>query len=236
MESTPYLSVIIPFFNEEDNVRPVIEEVQNCLPDAEIVAVNDGSMDRTAEELAGCRKVRVITLSERCGQSFAIYHGIFAASGEICALLDGDGQLVPEDIPAMTEKLTTHDVVCGYRKNRNDSTGKKLGSWIANGVRRMILRDGVIDTGCSLKVFRREHRRFLIPFDGLHRFLPSFFLAGGLTLVQVPVRHRPRRTGTSKYPAGSWLGRGIRGLVDVLGVYWYLSRIRSMKPPGRSTP
>jgi len=230
MKAAPQLSVIVPFYNEEENVRPVLEEIRYCLPEAEIVAVNDGSTDQTARELSAFQDIQVIHLDVRSGQSFAFYHGLLAARGGICALLDGDGQLDPSDIPAMVSLLCGHDVVCGYREKRIDPLGKRMGSWIANRVRRMILQDGVIDSGCSLKVFPREHLRHLIPFDGLHRFLPAFFLAGGLTLAQMPVRHRPRRAGNSKYPVSSSFRRGIRGLFDLMGVCWYLSRIKKGNP------
>ena len=215
-------SVIIPFYNEEESVRFVLEEVLACQPDAEIVAVDDGSADRTWEIICSL-PVHGLRLTENRGQSAAMYAGMRAASGDVIVLMDGDGQNNPADIQKLVELLQedTLDVVCGQRVNRRDTRSRRVASKAANAIRRSILNDGISDTGCSLKAFRREHVELLVPFNGLHRYLPAIFKQADLRITEVPVNHRERAQGTSKYT--NW-ERALRGIYDLFGVRWLLKR------------
>lgn len=215
-------SVIIPFYNEEESVQFVLEEVLACQPDAEIVAVDDGSSDRTWELICSL-PVHGLRLSENRGQSAAMYAGMRTAIGDIIVLMDGDGQNDPADIGKLVELLQQEnvDVVCGQRVNRRDTASRRIASRAANAIRRSILNDGISDTGCSLKAFRREHVDLLVPFNGLHRYLPAIFLQANLSIREVPVNHRERAQGTSKYT--NW-ERALRGIYDLFGVRWLLKR------------
>ncbi|MFZ5807404.1 MAG: glycosyltransferase family 2 protein [Verrucomicrobiota bacterium] len=214
-------SIIVPFYNEEGNVVAVLDEIKNAQPDAEIIAVNDGSTDGTSEILQKQSGTRLINHPRNLGQSAALYSGLMASSGDICVMMDGDGQNDPADIGKLVEALAHADVACGYRAKRQDSWSKKIASRIANNIRSAILRDGIRDTGCTLKAMRREHVQYLVPFNGLHRFIPALLRAAGLSIIEVPVNHRPRRAGISKYTIG---GRALRGIFDLIGVYWLLKR------------
>ncbi|MBL7016141.1 MAG: glycosyltransferase family 2 protein [Kiritimatiellales bacterium] len=215
-------SVIIPFYNEEESVRFVLEEVLACQPDAEIVAVDDGSADRTWEIICSL-PVHGLRLTENRGQSAAMYAGMRAAGGDVIVLMDGDGQNDPADIQKLVELLQEDnlDVVCGQRVNRRDTRSRRVASKAANAIRRSILNDGISDTGCSLKAFRREHVELLVPFNGLHRYLPAIFKQADLRITEVPVNHRERAQGTSKYT--NW-ERALRGIYDLFGVRWLLKR------------
>ena len=217
------LSIVIPFFNEEESVRPVLGEVLGLYPHAEIIAVDDGSSDGTAEILESLAGVRALRMRNNQGQSAAILAGLLRAGRPLCGLLDGDGQNDPADLLHLARHLrqTGCDVVCGFREKRRDSRSRRVASRAANRIRRAFVHDTVRDTGCSVKVFRREAVACLIPFNGMHRFLPSFFQSAGLRIEELPVNHRPRRFGTSKYT--NW-DRALRGLYDLVGVRWYLKR------------
>jgi dolichol-phosphate mannosyltransferase len=216
-------SIIIPFHNEEDCASEVIAEVRQACPDAEIIAVDDGSTDRTAAQLEAFPGIRLLRFPKNLGQSAALYAGLQAATRETCVMMDGDGQNDPSDIPALIRALDTGrgDLICGYRAKRMDSWSKRVASRIANRIRDALLHDGVRDTGCTLKAMRREHVRFLVPFNGLHRFIPCLLVHSGLKIHQIPVNHRPRLKGVSKYTMG---GRAARGLYDLIGVAWLLKR------------
>jgi len=215
------LSIIVPFFNEEESVGWVLDEVRDLFPEAEIIAVDDGSSDDTWQVLRGVDGIRCRRLHEHRGQSAALWVGLCAATREICVTMDGDGQNDPGSIGDLIEALGEADVACGYRRHRRDSWSKKAGSRLANVVRRAVLGDGVRDTGCSLKAFPRASVVYLVPFDGLHRFLPSFFRQAGLSIAEVAVEHRARRFGESKYDN---LGRGLRGIYDLIGMRWLIRR------------
>lgn len=214
-------SVIIPFYNEFENARTVLDEVRRILPDAEIIAVDDGSTDGTAEAIQALSDVRYLANTENLGQSAALYRGLLAATSEYCVMMDGDGQNDPADIPKMLELMRDFDVICGYRQNRQDNIQRRAASRIANAIRSTFLNDGIRDTGCSLKVMKQEHVRFLVPFNGLHRFLPALLGNAGLSIKEVPVNHRPRLLGESKYTIG---GRALRGIRDLFGVAWLMDR------------
>ncbi|MBC8206926.1 MAG: glycosyltransferase family 2 protein [Kiritimatiellales bacterium] len=215
-------SIIIPFYNEEESVRFVLEEVLACQPHAEIIAVDDGSADRTWDIICTL-PVHGLRLTENRGQSAAMYAGMRAASGDVIVLMDGDGQNDPADIQKLVALLQQEnlDVVCGQRVNRRDTRSRRVASKAANAIRRSILNDGISDTGCSLKAFRREHVELLVPFNGLHRYLPAIFKQANLRIAETPVNHRERAQGTSKYT--NW-ERALRGIYDLFGVRWLLKR------------
>lgn len=218
---TPELSIIVPFYNEAENVGELLREIRAACPTAEIVAVDDGSNDGTADVLRREPGVKVVSFPVNRGQSAALYAGLHRASGRICVMLDGDGQNDPADIPALVAALAQADLACGWRRNRQDTWNRRVASRIANRIRRTVLNDGIRDTGCSLKALRREHIDLLVPFNGLHRYIPALLRNAGLRLVEVPVNHRPRLRGVSKYTIG---GRALRGLRDLFGVAWLMQR------------
>ena len=201
--------------------------------DHEIIFVDDGSVDRTVEQIETAPNIRVIRFEKNTGQSAAIYAGLQAARGATAVLIDGDLQNDPADIPRLLAEIARGaDVVCGYRVKRKDTVLKRLTSRIANAVRSRFTKDGVRDTGCTLKAMRRECVSTLVPFKGMHRFIPALIKGAGYRLVEIPVNHRPRRFGRSKYGLGN---RALRATIDMFGVRWLLSRrlnykIRERKP------
>ncbi len=190
--------------------------------DHEIIFVDDGSTDRTVERIETAPNVRVIRFEKNAGQSAAIYAGLQAARGATAILIDGDLQNDPADIPKLLAEIQRGaDLVCGYRENRKDTLLKRLTSRIANAVRSRFTHDGVRDTGCTLKAMRRECIDALVPFKGMHRFIPALVKGAGFRLVEIPVNHRARRFGQSKYGLGN---RALRATIDMFGVRWLLSR------------
>jgi glycosyltransferase involved in cell wall biosynthesis len=222
--NAPELSVVVPVFNEEENVPLLQSELAATLAgtDHEIIFVDDGSTDATAVRIDQSPSVRLIRFEENRGQSAAIYAGAQAARGRVVVFIDADLQNDPADIPRLIAQIADGaDLVCGYRWKRKDTVTKRLTSRIANFVRSRFTRDGVRDTGCTLKAMRRECVRALVPFKGMHRFIPALVKGAGYKLVEMPVNHRPRRFGESKYGFGS---RAVRATVDMFGVRWLLSR------------
>jgi glycosyltransferase involved in cell wall biosynthesis len=222
--SSPAVSVIVPLFNEEESISILQAELTAALKDFdyEIIFVDDGSVDRTVERIDRATNVRVIRFETNIGQSAAIYAGLNAAHGATAVLIDGDLQNDPADIPkVLAEMVHGADLVCGYRAQRKDTVVKRLTSWIANTVRSRYTGDGVRDTGCTLKAMRRECIATLVPFKGMHRFIPALVKAAGYRVVEIPVNHRPRRFGQSKYGLGN---RALRATIDMFGVRWLLSR------------
>lgn len=217
------LSLVIPFYNEEENVSAVIAEARSAVPGAEIIAVDDGSQDRTSSLLDAEKGIRVIHFPKNLGQGPALYAGLLACTRPYAAMMDGDGQNDPADLPALLGLIRAGqaDFACGIRTPRRDSWQKRVASKIANAIRRSVLLDGAHDTGCSLKVMKREDVRFLVPFKGMHRYLPALLGAAALKLGEKPVRHRPRRAGVSKYTIA---GRAWVGIQDLIGVAWLLRR------------
>lgn len=214
-------SVVVPFYNEVGVVAQVLGELHTICPDAEIVAVNDGSTDGTLDALKELPFIRLVSFAQNQGQSAAILAGIRTAKGRLCVTMDGDGQNDPADIPTLLKVWMEGTVVCGYRHNRRDTLSKRISSFLGNRIRRVFLRDGIRDTGCSLKVFPRSLADNLPAFNGLHRFLPALFKQEGYALVEIPVNHRPRLSGQSKYTNA---GRAWRGLWDLVGMAWLLMR------------
>lgn len=217
------ISIVVPFYNEEDCVEFVLTEIRECQPDAEVLAIDDGSSDSTWEKISALDGVTGLRLTENRGQSAAIYAGLRAAKGPICVLLDGDGQNDPADISKLVDAVKSGDcdVAVGRRAERKDTWSKKTASKIANAIRRTFIHDGVSDTGCSLKVFSKSCVDLLVPFNGLHRFLPAIFTHAGLRISEIDVNHRVRKAGDSKYT--NW-ERGLRGIYDLIGVCWLLKR------------
>ena len=226
----PLVSVVVPLFNEVDNVRPLLDQVHQAFAgddthDYECLFVNDGSADGTAallDELArGEPRLRPIHLARNLGQSAAIYAGLQAARGDYIVTMDGDLQNDPADVPKVLALLAEHDCVCGYRATRHDSWVRRISSRIANRARNAVLHDGVRDTGCGLKGFRRVCLPHFVPVTGLPRFFPAFVRVGGLSVVELPVQHRGRVAGVSKYGIGNRLWPG---LFDLIGVAWLRRR------------
>ena len=230
------LSIVVPVHNEAGNVRPLIEEIDAALKDAhefEIVYVDDGSTDDTLAKLTGLRaefpRLRVLRHKRCCGQSTALRTGILAARGSVIATLDGDGQNNPADILALLaawRELAADGagaLVAGHRRARKDTGWRRFSSRVANAVRGSLLRDNTPDTGCGLKVFPRQLFLALPYFDHMHRFLPALAQRAGARVVSVPVDHRPRTRGQSKY--GTWHRLWV-GLWDLLGVMWLQRRAR----------
>jgi dolichol-phosphate mannosyltransferase len=231
----PELSVVVPVCNEAENVEPLVREIHAALSlrDYEMIFIDDGSTDETAARLRGLKTefpaLRVLQHSFRSGQSAAVASGVRAARASWVATLDGDGQNDPADIPkliAARESPGNESVklVMGNRKaSRKDTAFRKLQSSIANGVRSSLLGDGTPDTGCGIKLFSREVFLDLPRFDHMHRFLPALFLRHGARVISVPVGHRARLRGTSKY---GMLNRLWVGIVDIFGVMWLRSRFK----------
>jgi len=222
--NSPAVSVVVPLFNEEESLPILQAELRAALKglDYEIIFVDDGSVDRTAERIETAPNVRVIRFERNAGQSAAIYAGLSAARGETAVLIDGDLQNDPADIPRLLAEIAGGaDLVCGYRVKRQDTLVKRGTSRIANAVRSRFTKDGVRDTGCTLKAMRRKCASALVPFKGMHRFIPALIKAAGFRLVEIPVNHRPRRFGQSKYGLGN---RALRATIDMFGVRWLLAR------------
>ncbi len=224
------VSVVVPFFNEEDNVRPLAERIAAVfldLPDYdyECVLVNDGSTDGTRAQLnalaAADARIRPVHLARNYGQSAALVTGMRRARGEYILTLDGDLQNDPADFPRFLRLLRDYDCVCGYRTARHDTWVRRVSSRVANVVRNALLHDGVRDAGCGNKGFRRCCVEHFVLFNGVHRFFAVMIRAAGLTLVECPVRHHPRRHGVSKYGIRDRLWRG---LYDLIGVGWLRRR------------
>ena len=223
-EPRPAVSVIVPLYNEEENVAILQQELTAALKgiEHEIIFIDDGSTDATLARLTTTPAVRILHFEKNAGQSAALYAGANAARGKVVVLIDGDLQNDPADIPRLLAEVERGaDLVCGYRAKRKDTLVKRLTSRIANAVRSRFTRDYVRDTGCTLKAMRRECVSALVPFKGMHRFIPALVRGAGYQLVEVPVNHRARRFGTSKYGLGN---RAVRATVDMFGVRWLLSR------------
>lgn len=221
---SPVISVVVPVFNEEENLPILQSELEAALAgrDYEIVFVDDGSVDDSAGRIERGANVRLLRFNRNTGQSAALYAGVNAARGRTIVMIDSDLQNDPADIPRLVSEIDRGaDLVCGYRTKRRDTVAKRVTSRIANFVRSRFTGDGVRDTGCTLKAMRRECVPALVPFKGMHRFIPALIKGAGYRLVEVPVNHRPRRFGRTKYGFGS---RAFRATMDMFGVRWLLSR------------
>jgi dolichol-phosphate mannosyltransferase len=229
------VSVVVPVCNEEGNVEPLAREIAAALVgcEYEMIFVDDGSTDATAARLsaaraAGLTHLRILRHSFRSGQSAAVASGVRAARGAWIATLDGDGQNDPADIPKLLAARAGPGyadvrLFMGNRTTRRDTGFRRLQSRIANGVRGWLLGDGTPDTGCGIKLFDRATFLELPRFDHMHRFMPALFQRHGARVVSVPVNHRPRGSGQSKY---GMLNRLWVGIVDIFGVIWLKRRFR----------
>jgi len=221
--------MVIPFYNEEDNLRPLITELVRVLESLgrsfEVLLIDDGSTDgglELASRLASRGfSLRVVRLSCHRGQSAALAAGFRFARGELVVTMDADLQNDPHDIPKLLECVENHDLVCGVRIDRQDNRVRRVSSRIANRVRERVLHDGVSDVGCSLKVIRSELLAALPLFEGMHRFLPALLQMQGARVIEVPVHHRRRQRGVSKYGIRNRLWRGV---IDLLAVRWLQAR------------
>ena len=229
-DSDPELSVVAPVYNEVENLEPLVRELRDVLAPhgwrLEIVLVNDGSTDGSEAkigELARASRgvVRGVHLRVNRGQTAAFDAGFRAARGRWVVTIDADLQNDPRDIPALIAALGEADAAVGYRTRRRDDWLRRVSSRIANSVRNGLSGDDIIDTGCSLKAFRRECLLSLKLFSGMHRFLPTLLRIEGYRVVQLPVGHRPRTHGASKYGVGN---RALRAFVDLLAVRWMRKR------------
>ena len=218
-------------YNEEENVPLLLREIAQALDGSgrsyEIVAVDDGSRDRSLEVLRASRTeyptLRILAMEKNSGQTAALDAGWRAARGRLVVSLDADLQNDPADIPKMIQKLDESgaDMVIGVRVNRQDTWSRKMQSRIGNGVRNWITGDQITDTGCSLKLARREAIEPVRLFTGMHRFLPTLVRQAGFRVVEMPVNHRARQFGVSKYGA---MNRAFKGLADCMAVRWMSSR------------
>jgi dolichol-phosphate mannosyltransferase len=218
------VSVVVPLYNEEQSVAILQRELADALTglDYEIIFVDDGSQDETVARIAADPRIRRLRFEKNAGQSAAIFAGLQAVRSEVAVLIDGDLQNDPADIPRLLAEISRGaDLVCGYRAQRKDTLLKRITSRVANFVRSRFTRDGVRDTGCTLKAMRQDCIGALVPFKGMHRFIPALVKGAGYRLVEIPVNHRPRRFGQSKYGLGN---RALRATIDMFGVRWLLSR------------
>jgi len=228
----PALSVVVPVFNERDNVAPLISEILAALRGVtafEIVYVDDQSRDDTAAVLqslkAATPELRILQHAIQSGQSTAIRTGVKAARGAWIATLDGDGQNDPADLPRLLTARDSADpsvkLYAGWRVNRQDSGSKRWASKYANAIRARMLHDDTPDTGCGTKLFEREAFLDLPYFDHMHRYLPALMQRSGWKTISIPVNHRPRGAGVSKY---NNLQRALVGIRDLMGVAWLIVR------------
>ena len=226
---TPYYSIVIPLKNEESNIEELVQELESVMSKLqqpwELICIDDGSTDHTKEvllELAHTKSyLKNIFFAKNYGQSSAFAAGFKAAQGEFVITLDGDRQNDPADIPLLLQLCPTADLVCGIRTKRKDSFNKRIISKIANAIRGWICEDGVQDTGCSLKIYRRACLTQIKMYHGMHRFLPALFKIEGFRVAEHPVNHRERIKGVSNY---NFFNRSFNTLADLWAVRWMKKR------------
>lgn len=217
------ISIVIPVYNEEDSVVNLHRETKNSLDKIgdlyEIIFVDDGSTDNTFERLKSLFPVKIISFRKNFGQTSALNAGIKESQGEYIITMDGDEQNDPADIPKLLEKLEKEnlDAVSGWRKNRQDPFLKKLSSLCAAGLRKFLINDGVHDSGCTLKIYKKECFENIEITGEMHRFIPALLKIKGFKIGEIEVNHRPRTTGKTKY---NWT-RGIKGILDLLSVWFW---------------
>ena len=223
------ISIVVPVYNEADNVLPLAREVAAALAQEargyELVFVDDASTDATWDRIQEAGRldprVRGVRHARNAGQSAALWTGVRATAGSIIATLDGDLQNDPADLPGLLTELEQCDFVCGARMRRHDTWLRRVSSRVARRARKLVLKADFIDTGCALRAFRRSALEGVFPFNGWHRFLPILVHGTGAKTREVPVNHRRRVAGVSKYGMWNRLGRGI---YDLMGVGWYQKR------------
>ena len=229
MDESPYLSMVIPAYNEEENVNHLLERVSASLAQIgrpfEVIIVDDGSTDSTPKLLAeGMQKypwLRVLRMAKNGGQSAAFEAGFEAARGEVIATIDADLQNDPEEIPRLLPMLDGYDMVTGWRKDRQDTKFRKWQSRQANKIRNWISEETVNDSASSLKIYRAHALKGMKLFNGAHRFFPTLVKMRGYTVREEPVKHSQRYAGTAKY---GFRNRALRAFIDLLGVRWMKKR------------
>jgi dolichol-phosphate mannosyltransferase len=222
-------SIVIPLKDEEKNISPLIHEIEEVMlalhKPFELILINDASLDGTLLELQKFQTtksyLRVMNLKKTSGQSGALLAGFKAARAPIIITMDGDLQNDPKDIPQLLNELQYCDMVCGIRKNRKDTLIKKWTSKLGRAARQLLLQDGIKDTGCSLKVYKKNCLECLPQFNGMHRFFPALFQIAGFKVKQVEVNHRERSSGKTKY---SFRNRSLNTFFDLLAVRWLKNR------------
>lgn len=223
------LSIVVPVYNETGNIQPLADEITRVFGgsvwDWELVFVDDASTDDTWAKITAAKsknpRIRGLRHRRNAGQSAALWTGIASGASEYVATLDGDLQNDPADLPRLLAALDEVDFACGMRTKRQDSWVRKVSSKVARRARQMALGVDFADTGCALRAFRRKVLRGVFPFNGLHRFLPVIVHGGGFKTREMPIGHRPRLSGVSKY--GVW-NRVWRGIHDLFAVAWYQRR------------
>jgi glycosyltransferase involved in cell wall biosynthesis len=226
------LSVVIPVYNEEESLPPLWEELRGVLGSLgltfEVVFVDDGSRDRSAEVIRAFReadrRVRLVRLKVNAGETAATDAGFKSARGRLVVTMDADLQNDPHDIPGLLARLDHADAVTGWRVNRQagDSLVRRISSRVANRVRNVLSEETIQDSGCTFRAFRRECLRGLALYRGFHRFIPTLLRMRGYRVIEVAVNHRPRRFGRSKYGIGN---RVFVAFADLLAVRWMKSRL-----------
>jgi glycosyltransferase involved in cell wall biosynthesis len=227
---TPQLSLVVPFYNEAGNILPLVgssvEVLRAMLRPFEIILVNDGSTDTTANEIAEAHakwpECVELHLPQNSGQAVALLTGLRAARGEYLLMMDGDGQNDPRDYPVLLALVESGkvDLACGWRVDRHDSTLRRIMSRVANIVRGAVLKDGVHDAGCQLRVMRREVREAFFPMELMQSFIPALAVAAGFRVGEVPVRHHARRRGESKYGIRRLLWRPLVAMIQLRWKIW----------------
>lgn len=220
-KNKPYFSIIVPAFNEESNVAPLHAEIVKTMEKLnkpyEIIFVNDGSTDNTLKKLKNLSPIKIINLRKNYGQSSALDAGIKNAQGDLIITLDGDGQNDPKDIPKLINKLNGYDVICGWRYQRKDPFLKRF---ISNGAKFLgtqMVNPGVHDSGCTLRVYKKEAVEDLNLHGELHRMIPAILRWQGFRITEVKVNHRPREHGYTKY---NWK-RIVKGFLDMINVWFW---------------
>jgi len=217
------ISVVVPVYNEKDAVVKLHSEILKVLHGLnlsyEIIFIDDGSTDGTFDELRKLSPIKIIQFRKNFGQTAALDAGFKYADGDVIVAMDGDGQNDPSDIPKMLKVLEDEnvDVVSGWRKKRKDPFSKKIASRLAATLRKFLIDDGIHDSGCTLKVYRRECLEHLDLFGEMHRFIPALLKIKGFKIGEVEVNHRPRETGKTKY---NWK-RGVKGILDMFSVWFW---------------
>jgi glycosyltransferase involved in cell wall biosynthesis len=227
--TAPYLSLVIPCYNEEENVAELLRRVGETLATIgrpfEVVLVDDGSKDKTPEMLAEAKTrlpwLRVIRMKQNRGQSAAFEAGFAAARGELIATIDADLQNDPEEIPRLLPMLGDYDMITGWRRDRQDTKFRRWQSKKANQIRNWISQETVNDSASSLKIYRAHAIKGLRLFNGAHRFFPTLVKMRGYTCLELPVKHSQRFAGTAKY---GFRNRAFRAFIDLLGIRWMKSR------------
>jgi len=229
MTTQPYISIVIPVYNEADNIILLVEELVKVLAKLkrtwEIIFIDDGSTDLSLQVLEEASNkwegIRVFGFEKNTGQTAAFAAGFRKALGEVIITMDGDMQNDPKDIPSLIEKIGKYDLVCGWRQKRNDTFVRRISSRIANFVRNALSGENIRDVGCSLKAFRSEYAQNIKLYNGMHRFFPTLVKMEGGRVIEIPVNHRSRKHGKAKYTIGN---RAFRSFLDLLAVCWMKKR------------